>query len=992
MLLIFAIVITFSCQWCFTEAFADSGLGHIEGEPLKSSSGTCGTNLTWTLDDNGTLTISGTGAMQNYTSIPTSPWYADRQSIVKVVIKSGVTSIGNSAFTGCSNLTGVTIPSSVTSIGSNAFSGCSSMTSITIPSAVTNIGSGAFASCRSLTRITIPSKVTAIEDGTFYGCSGLTSVTLPSGITSIGKQAFQNCSSLTSITLPSSLTSIGVYGFSGCSGLKNITIPSGVTSIGQSTFANCSSLASITLPSGLTSIGSSAFFYCTSLKSINIPNSVTSIGSSAFRLCTSLTSVTIPSRVTSIEGSTFSECSALASVTIPGSVTKIGGSAFYRCTSLTGITIPDSVVSIEGCAFQYCSNLASINIPDGVTSIGNYTFEGCISLPQITLPDGVTSIGEYAFHNCSSLTDVNIPSGVTSIEVGTFYGCSRLTGIIIPEGVASIGDYAFRDCSRLTGIIIPESVTSIGMQAFLSCSGLKSITIPSTVTGIGTDGFSLCNNVQYIFYGGTEEQWAVLVNRPTKGIVHYESTDHTCGYVADIEATCTESGHAVWHCIYCDYSDHAHDETVIPPLGHDWNDAEYTWEDDYSKVTATRLCKRDAAHEETETVNTTSEVTKPATCEEGGETTYRAVFTNEAFQDQSQTIVNINALGHRWDEGVVIEEPTYFDEGLILYTCQNDPSHTYTEILPKLDRPDDPIILRLAGANRTATAIEAAKHLKEQNGVEKFDNIIIASGTGFADALSASYLAYKKDGPILLVDKSSITTVADFVNDNLAPGGTVFIAGGSGAVPYDVDEKIKAVSGEGSVVRLAGNDRYLTNILVLDEAGVEGEDLLVASGTGFADALSASAAKKPIFLVGQSLNESQLKYLNSHATSLSGRYYIIGGIGAVAPTIDGVLGNYGTVKRLEGSNRFATSIAVADEFFPGDVDTVVIANGMNFPDGLSGGPIAAEYGAPLVLVTDKNYSHATEHFAKKGAFRLVIMGGTGVISDQTALTIANDLQ
>ena len=128
------------------------------------------------------------------------------------------------------------------------------------------------------------------------------------------------------------------------------------------------------------------------------------------------------------------------------------------------------------------------------------------------------------------------------------------------------------------------------------------------------------------------------------------------------------------------------------------------------------------------------------------------------------------------------EEYDLFHEGLILYTCKNDPNHTYTEVLPKLDRPDESIILRIAGSNRSATAIEAAKQLKARKGIEKFDNIVIASGTGFADALSASYLAYKKDGPILLVDKSSITTVTDFVNENLATGGKVFIVGGEGAV------------------------------------------------------------------------------------------------------------------------------------------------------------------------------------------------------------------
>ena len=94
--------------------------------------------------------------------------------------------------------------------------------------------------------------------------------------------------------------------------------------------------------------------------------------------------------------------------------------------------------------------------------------------------------------------------------------------------------------------------------------------------------------------------------------------------------------------------------------------------------------------------------------------------------------------------------------------------------------------------------------------------------------------------------------------------------------------------------------------------------------------------------------------------------------------------NYGTVKRLKGNNRYATSVAVAEEFFPGNVSTIVIANGTNFPDGLSGGPVAAAYDAPLILVVNATYEHATKFFADKESFRLIIMGGTGVIADNTA--------
>ena len=195
----------------------------------------------------------------------------------------------NTLILGCKN---TVIPSSVTSIGSSAFFGCSGLTSITIPSGVTGIGSNAFSGCSGLTNITIPSSITSIGGYAFRDCSSLTSITIPSRVTSIGEWTFKDCSSLTSITIPSGVTDIGVRAFSGCSSLTSITIPSGVTNIGNYVFQNCSSLTSITIPSGVTYIGQNAFQDCSSLTSITIPSSVTDIGRYAFRNCTSLTSAT----------------------------------------------------------------------------------------------------------------------------------------------------------------------------------------------------------------------------------------------------------------------------------------------------------------------------------------------------------------------------------------------------------------------------------------------------------------------------------------------------------------------------------------------------------------------------------------------------------------------------------------------------------------------------------------------------------------------------
>ena len=256
-----------------------------------------GSNVTWTLDSDGTLTISGTGGMKD------RAFYVN-QNIKNVVIKDGVTSIGADAFSNCKSLTSIKIPNSVTVIGNSTFENCKSLTSITIPNSVTSIGNYAFLGCIRLTSITIPDSVTSIGLQTFAYCESLTSITIPNSVTSIGNKAFQDCTSLTSRTIPNSVKSIG-SAFFGCTSLTSITIPNSVTSIGDGAFAYCESLTSITIPNSVTSIGHSAFAYCTSLTSITIPNSVTKIGNGAFEACTNLTSIIIDREVYEKTSSAF---------------------------------------------------------------------------------------------------------------------------------------------------------------------------------------------------------------------------------------------------------------------------------------------------------------------------------------------------------------------------------------------------------------------------------------------------------------------------------------------------------------------------------------------------------------------------------------------------------------------------------------------------------------------------------------------------------------
>ena len=503
--------------------------------------GTCGYNLiTWVLTEDGTLTISGSGNMKDYSSSSVAPWYSNRTKILSVVVEPGVESVGNYAFYACLKLASVSLPGGVKSVGQSAFQDCAKLTAVEIPEGVTSIGYRAF-----------------------YGCSGLTSVTIPEGVTSIGSSAFSGCRSLTSVTIPEGVTSIDYYTFEDCSSLTSVTIPESVTSIGNSAFSGCSGLTSVTILEGVTSIGNQAFYGCRSLTSVTIPEGVTSIGDSAFWGCSGMTSVTIPDSVTSIDGGAFSGCSSLTGVTIPGGVTSIGGSVFYGCSSLTSVTIPEGVTSIDYQAFDGCSSLTSVTIPEGVTSIGSSAFDGCSSLTSVTIPDSVTSIGNSAFYGCSKLKHVYYGGSDLQwkeIEIGN--DNSALTKAIIhyasthahnvehvPGKAASCtetGNLEYWRCLACGEYFIDEELTQSTDEADVILSALghamaETEAKAATCTQDGNNRYFTCSTCGKVFKDeqGTQETTAQAEVLPALG--------HTTTLVDTVAPTCTQPGNKAYY-------------------------------------------------------------------------------------------------------------------------------------------------------------------------------------------------------------------------------------------------------------------------------------------------------------------------------------------------------------------------------------------------------------------------------------------------------------
>ena len=289
-------------------------------------------------------------------------------------------------------------------------------------------------------------------------------------------------------------------------------------------------------------------------------------------------------------------------------------------------------------------------------------------------------------------------------------------------------------------------------------------------------------------------------------------------------------------------------------------------------------------------------------------------------------------------------------------------------------------VTRVYGGARYDTAIKAADTLKQQLGLEKFSTIVVASGEGFADALSGSYLAAVKDAPILLVrnNRNTLNMVKEYINNNLVSGGTVYLLGGESAVPKAMETGLDGFN----VKRLGGANRYATNLLILGEAGVGDQDVLVCTGKGFADSLSASAAKKPILLVKDSLDNSQKEFLSE----IRGKIYVIGGTSAVNARIESQLKTYGEVERLGGATRYVTSVLVAEEFFE-NPKSAVLAYSDNFPDGLSGGALACGIDAPLILTKGGKDSAAANYTKAQGIKDGIILGGPTLIPDKVVRNV-----
>ena len=441
----------------------------------------------------------------------------------RIVIPEMVTSIGNYAFAGCSELKEVVfegdaltkigyyafantaistieLPESTNSIGDYAFYKCSSLSRIQLPNNVKTVGNYAFNSDAALISVSLPEGLTTIGNCAFAKCTSIESLTLPSTIAAIGKQAFEDCYALKQLTLPSSMGSVSInfttssngiaYGmFNGCANLNQVNFEAGVTGIPAGLFAG-SGLKQVVIPESVVSIGRYAFANCKLLNHVEFEGSeLETIGDYAFASCRELRSIALPNSITSMGVNVFMNC-GITSIEIPAGTTEISNGAFAGFASLEEVVFADNALTTIGSkAFDGCTHLRRIVLPENVSSIGEYAFNGCVALEEVVLSDSLVTLGAYSFNNCTALKTISLPEGIAAIQNYTFAGCSGMENIVIPKSTESIGNYAFKACTSLRTLKLNEGLTTIGSYAFSGCSSLESLTIPSTVTKIDTRAF-----------------------------------------------------------------------------------------------------------------------------------------------------------------------------------------------------------------------------------------------------------------------------------------------------------------------------------------------------------------------------------------------------------------------------------------------------------------------------------------------------------------------
>lgn len=505
------------------------------GTVTPALSGKCGKNVSYSISDDGVLTISGTGAMNNFTyerDISDCPWHGVRYALKKIVVKEGVTSIGSYAFSFDLSVTDVTLPSSLKAIGNDAFLGCHGLTSVVIPEGVTSIGAYAFWRCTSLQTITVPASATKFGDHAFdtreyYDGSYHTQLTdiYYGGSRQQWYDAGGGDAALTDVTVHFNGTTGDIIDGGQCGDNATWYFADGTLTIkgsgaiydyeyiqedfrAYSTAPWCAwdEVKHVVVAEGITHIGAYAFYCTDNATALSLPSSLISIGRAA--LCGfGGTEIVVPDKVTCIDNFAFNGCDNLKTITLPAGLQNIG-ICFIECDALKTInfggtmeqwlvcgggqsTFPTTTsVVCQGGGTLYRSGTCGDNLTWDLDNNGNLIILGTGDMYDLAYDDESGSYTLPWVEYRSMIRRVEIGSGVTRIGAWAFED-TNITSLTIPGSVTAIGDYGVSN-RYLAELTLNEGLRSIGKGAFSGNKRLTTLTIPDGVTTIGEEAFAHC--------------------------------------------------------------------------------------------------------------------------------------------------------------------------------------------------------------------------------------------------------------------------------------------------------------------------------------------------------------------------------------------------------------------------------------------------------------------------------------------------------------------
>lgn len=550
---------------------SDISVGYMYYNPhtVKVHTGThygvCGSSAEWILDDEGTLVITGSGAMYDWNAGQNAPWLGLGIEIRSVDIGGGITKVGAYAFADCDKLTGIVLPESVTTVGEGAFEGCTSLTKAEMPG-VKHIKEYAFMGCPGIEKAELGAAVADIGRSAFEACTGLKDVyyagtdaadididdtddgnrcledadwhysalfgscgdkldwMLSEGILRItGRGDMYDWSSaepapwyeyryrISSVKIDGSVTYAGAYAFSGCVNLGEAVVPA---SVGYRAFEGCTLLENVEVKSG-TFINEYAFAGCTSLARISLNKYIGNIARAAFANCSSLTDVYYEGTETEKEDIEIGTGNDALSGAVWHCAAHGGGKCGADAEWILHVGSITDTLEITGTGLMYdygsagavpwkgsASNIGAVIVDEGIVGIGSYAFAGCDRLYSVRLADSVKIIGAHAFENSADLKQLKLPERLLDIGESAFRG-SGLTGVILPESLTTIGQYAFSGCCVLEYAAIPGD-TSIEEHAFVGCSALSSVTLGGDVKIICSGAFKNCSSLEDVYYAGDD--------------------------------------------------------------------------------------------------------------------------------------------------------------------------------------------------------------------------------------------------------------------------------------------------------------------------------------------------------------------------------------------------------------------------------------------------------------------------------------------------------